>query len=411
MPLTDTAIAKAKPGERPYKLTDERGLFLLVSPIQRGGAKKSSKLWRFKYSFGGKEKLLALGAYPEVSLADARKRRDTAREMLARNIDPSEARKRDKREGERRAANSFQAVANKFVEAYSNRWSGTYTRDVRHRLRIYVFPDLGERPIAEIEAPELLDVLRKIESRGTYDILHRMHRLCGQVFRYGVATGLCARDPAADLRGALTPHKVKHMAAVSAKDLPQLLRDIDGYDGEIQTKLGLKLLALTFTRTKELIGAEWSEIDWDDALWIIPAERMKGVKGVRLDHLVPLARQSIEILEELKALNAGSGSRFIFLGRNQRQHISTNTLLYGLYRLGYHSRMTGHGFRTVASTALNEGRERGEHNFSAEIIEKQLAHEERNETRAAYNRAQYLGQRRLLMQWWADHLDELRIAR
>ncbi|MGA7324699.1 MAG: integrase arm-type DNA-binding domain-containing protein [Rhodomicrobium sp.] len=408
MPLSDTTIMKAKPAEKPYKLTDERGLFLLVSPVQRSEAKKASKLWRLRYRFAGKEKLLALGSYPEISLAEARKRRDIAREMLARQIDPGEARKKEKREGEKRAANSFKAVAEKYVNAYSNRWSSSYTRDVRHRLTIYVFPDLGERPIAEIEAPELLDVLRKIECRGTYDILHRMHRLCGQVFRYGVANGLCGRDPAADLRGALTPHKVKHMAAVTPKELPQLLHDIEAYDGEIQTKLGLKLLALTFTRTKELIGAEWSEIDWNDALWTVPAQRMKRVHGISLDHLVPLARQVIDILQELKALNAGTGGRFIFLGRNQRQHISTNTLLYGLYRLGYHSRMTGHGFRSVASTILNETRERGEHSFSAEVIERQLGHEERDDVRAAYNRAQHLIQRRAMMQWWADHLDTLR---
>ena len=406
MPLTDKAISNAKPREKAFKLSDEKGLFLLVSPVRRGGADGASKLWRFKYRFGGKEKLLALGSYPELSLADARKRRDHARELVANGKDPSEARKRDRRENQRRAANSFEAVARDYVEAYSNRWSAPYTRDVLHRLNANIFPDLADRPIAEIEAPELLDVLRKMEARGAHDLAHRMQQLCGQVFRYGIATGRCSRDPAADLKGALTPPKRKHMAAVRPEELSELLRKIDAYDGEPQTRLGLQLLSLTFVRTKELIGAEWAEFDFERALWIIPAGRMKRVRGVSLDHFVPLASQSIGVLDELKRLN-GSG-RFVFMGKNPRSHLSNNTLLYALYRLGYHSRMTGHGFRTLASTILNEARERGEHSFGKDVIEKQLAHQERDDVRAAYNRAEYLPQRILMMQWWADYLSSMR---
>jgi len=405
MPLTDMAVNKAKAREKPFKLTDEKGLFLLVSSVRRVGLKKASKLWRFKYRFDGKEKLLALGSYPELSLADARQKRDLARELVARNIDPSEARKREKRESDRRSANGFEAVAREYVEAYSNRWSASYTRDVLHRLSMYVFPDLSNRPIADIEAPDLLDVLRKMESRGAHDLAHRMQQLCGQVFRYGIATGRCSRDPAADLRGALTPPKRKHMAAIRPEELPKLLCKIDAYDGEPQTRMGLRLLALTFVRTKELIGAEWSEFNFESALWIIPACRMKRVRGVSLEHFVPLSSQALDALNQLSPLNGTA--RFVFTGKNPRSHMSNNTLLYALYRLGYHSRMTGHGFRTVASTILNEARERGEHSFGKDVIERQLAHQERDEVRGAYNRAEYLTQRTQMMQWWGDYLDSL----
>jgi integrase len=408
MALTDKAIVNAKPGLKPYKLSDEKGLFLLISPVQRSGPPKASKLWRFKYRIGGKEKLLALGAYPETTLAEARKRRDAARELVAKSIDPSEERKRERREMSQRSSNSFEAIAREYVEAYANRWSAPYKRDVLHRLNTNIFPYLANRPIAAIDALELLDVLRKMEARGAHDLARRMKQLCGQIFRYGVATGRCSRDPSADLKGALTPPKPKRMAAVKPEELPELLFKIDNYDGEPQTRFGLQLLAFTFVRTTELIGAEWAEFDFGKRLWTIPASRMKRVRGVSLDHLVPLASQSLELLDALKELNGST--RFVFAGKNLRTHMSNNTLLYALYRLGYHSRMTGHGFRTVASTILNEARERGEHSFGADVIEKQLAHEERDDVRGAYNRAQYLMQRIEMMRWWANHLASLRLT-
>ncbi len=406
MALTDKTVASAKTGEKPYKLSDEKGLFLLISPIQRNGARKASKLWRFKYRFGGKEKLLAFGAYPEVSLAEARKRRDRARELVAKEVDPSEERRRERRVLSQKASNSFEAVAREFVDAYANRWSAVYKNDVLHRLSVNIFPYIGNRPISAIEAPELLEVLRKMEGRGALDLARKMKQLCGQVFRYGLATSRCSRDPSADLKGALTPPKPKHMAAVRPEDLPELLYRIDRYDGEPQTRLGLQLLALTFVRTNELIGAEWPEFDFEKHLWTVPASRMKRVRGVSLDHLVPLSRQSLEVLHSLKELNGSM--RFVFAGRNLKAPMSNNTLLYALYRLGYHSRMTGHGFRTVASTILNEARERGAHRCGADVIERQLAHQERDDVRGAYNRAQYLLQRVQMMQWWGDHLDSLR---
>jgi integrase len=268
---------------------------------------------------------------------------------------------------------------------------------VLRRLESNIFPALGARPIAQIDAPELLAAVRRIESRGAYDLAHRVLQVCGQVFRYGIATGRCTRDLAADLRGALTPHVKKNQAAVRPEELPALIRSIATYDqlGDRQTMLALRLLALTFVRTGELIGATWTEIEREAALWIIPAARMKA----RAEHLVPLSRQALAILEELRELCRGS--RFVFPGRNRDKPISNNTMLFALYRLGYKGKMTGHGFRAVASTILNE------QGWRPDVIERQLAHAERNEVRGAYNRAEYLPERVKLMQAWADYADAI----
>lgn len=276
-------------------------------------------------------------------------------------------------------------------------WVSHHASDVLRRLEANLFADLGARSIAEITAPDLLAAVRKIEHRGAHDLAHRVLQVASQVFRYGVATGRCERDPAPDLRGALTPHKSKSQAAVKLDDVPALLRAIGEYDriGDLQTKLALQLLALTFVRTGELIGAEWSEIDVDGATWIVPAERMK----MRTEHVVPLSRQAIDVLRELKAL-AGA-SRFVLPGRNPDKPISNNTMLFALYRLGYKRKMTGHGFRAIASTMLNEAGTR------PDVIERQLAHCERNAVRGAYNRAEHLQERRAMMQQFADMLDAL----
>jgi integrase len=368
-------------------------MFLLVKP-------NGSRLWRLKYRFGGKEKLLALGAYPDVGLKDARERRDEARRLLADGRDPGVAKAEMKHALHSHGQNSFERIAREFAENQGDRWEKRHALDVVHRLEKYIFPDLGARPIAEISPRELLAVVRKIEARGATELAHRMVQTCGQVFRYGVANSLCDRDVAADLRGALIPHVKKHMPAVRPEDLPELLAAIASYDGDPVTRLGLQFLALTFVRTAELIAAEWSEFDIRRTLWIIPGPKMK----MKDEHLVPLSRQALAVLEELRAIN-GERSRFVFAAANRRKHISNNTLLYALYRLGYHSRMTGHGFRAVASTILNETREHGEHPFSFEVIERQLAHLERNAVRAAYNRAEYILERREMMQWWGDFLD------
>lgn len=390
--LTDVLIRKAKAPAKPTKLMDERGLFLMLTPS--GG-----RWWRFRYSYAGKEKLLSLGTYPDVSLKAAREARDDARKMLGKGIDPSAVRQEEKRAKVEAGANIFAAVAREWLENVKPKWSAVYHSDTEKRFEAYVFPDIGRRPIAELAAPELLAVLRKIEARGTVETAHKVARACGQVFRYGIATGRCDRNPTADLRDALKSRsKVKHMAALPASELPDFLRKIDGYDGELQTRLALRLLALTFVRTNELRGATWAEIDLDKAEWTIPAERMK----TKAPHHVPLSEQAVEAFRMLQAINGKW--RWVFAGRAPSTPMSKNTVLFALYRLGYHGRMTGHGFRALASTALNEM------GFRPDVIERQLAHVEKNAVRAAYHRSQYLEERTAMMQAWANHLDAQRTA-
>jgi integrase len=391
--LTTTAIRNAKPQRTQYKITDGGGLFILIAPS--GG-----KWWRLKYRHGGREKLLSLGTFPDTSLAEARDRRDSARKVLADGADPSEQRKAEKREAVGRAINSFEAVAREWYGKQATLWTPKHSADVLRRLEGNLFPQLGALPISEIDAPALLAAVRTVESRGAHDLAHRMIGVAGQVFRYAIACGRCKRDPSRDLRGALTPHKPRNQHAIKQDELPALLSAIDGYPavGEKQTALALRLLCLTFVRTAELIGAEWAEIadlEGKAPTWIIPAERMK----MKLEHMVPLSWQAVAILRELRAI-AGD-SRYILPGRNRDKPISNNTLLFALYRLGYKGKMTGHGFRAVASSLLNET------GYRPDVIERQLAHKERNKTRASYNRAEYLPERRAMMQRWADTVDQL----
>jgi integrase len=403
MPLTDAEVRNTKPSNKVQYLFDTSGLYLQINP-------KGTRWWRFKYRFEGKAKLLSLGVYPEVGLKKVRAAHIEARKLITSGIDPSEKRKqtkaatKQKQEMARRVAegipleNSFQAVALEWFDKQTHTWVPHHAKDVKRRLEINIFPYIGAYQIAEIEAPELLSAIRIIDKRGAYDLAHRVLHVCSQVFRYGVATGRCRRDPSPDLRGALTPHKKKNQAAIQPEELPDLLRAIEGYDetGNIQTRLALQLLALTFVRTSELIGAVWTEFDLNKAVWIIPAERMK----MRTPHVVPLSSQSLGILNELKQI-AGD-SNYILPGRNPGKPVSNNTMLFALYRLGYKGRMTGHGFRAVASTILNETG-----SFRPEVIELQLAHCERNEVRSAYNRAKYIEERKIMMQWWGNHLKEV----
>jgi integrase len=392
MTLTATAIRNTKPGTKAKRLWDSGGLYLEIAPS--GG-----RWWRFAYRYGGKRKLLSLGVLKDVSLADARERRDEARKLLANGVDPSANRKEQKQQIADRAANSFEAVAREWYAKQAKVWVQRHAADVLRRLEGNLFGELGARPIAEITAPELLAAVRKIEGRGAHDLAHRVLQVASQVFRYGVATGCCQRDPAPDLRGALTPHKARNQPAVKPDEVPALLRAIYDYEkiGDRQTALALRLLALTFVRTGELIGAEWSEfrLDGHQPVWIIPAGRMK----MRNEHVVPLSRQAVEVLRELRSLSAKSS--FILPGRNDDVPISNNTMLFALYRLGYKRRMTGHGFRAVASTILNES------GFRPDVIERQLAHCERNDVRGAYNRAEYLAERTRMMEQYADMLDAM----
>lgn len=377
-------------GKAIRKLHDGGGLYLWV--YADGG-----KFWRLRYRLGGKEKSLSFGAYPQVSLKDARAKRDEQRKVLDADLDPSAERKATNLRKKLANVNSFEAVAMEWYNKQVHTWVEHHASDVKRRLENNIFPTLGKRPIDQINALELLETVRKIEARGAYDLAHRVLQVCGQVFRYGIATGRCTRNLSTDLRGALTPHVKKHQSAVRPEELPDLLRAIAKYDetGDKQTRLALQLLAQTFVRTNELIGAEWVEFDPDNALWIIPAGRMK----MKTEHVVPLARQALVILAELKEIS--SGSRFVFPGRNRDKPISNNTMLFALYRLGYKGKMTGHGFRAVASTILNET------GFKPDVIERQLAHCERNEVRGAYNRAEYLAERKKMMQHWADYLDSV----
>lgn len=372
------------------KLHDGDGLYLWVYLDGR-------KYWRMRYWQASKEKSLSLGVYPQVSLGDARKKRDELRRQLQADLDPSAERKAAFLRKKLANVNSFEAVAREWYDKQLHTWVAHHASDVKRRLENNIFPALGKRPIDQIDALELLEPIRKIEARGAYDLAHRVLQVCGQVFRYGIGTGRCSRNLSADLRGALTPHVKKHQSAVRPEDLPILLRAIATYDetGDKQTRLALQLLAKTFVRTNELIGAEWAEFDLDHALWIIPAKRMK----MKAEHIVPLARQALTILAELKELSGSS--RFVFAGRNRNKPISNNTMLFALYRMGYKGKMTGHGFRAVASTMLNET------GFNADVIERQLAHCERNAIRGAYNRAEYISERKRMMQHWADDLDKL----
>ena len=394
MPLTDAAIKNAKPSAKPIKLSDEKGLFLLISPA--GG-----KWWRLKYRFGGKEKLLSLGVYPDVSLRDARQRRDDARKLLANGIDPGENRKIQKAAKSEQSANSFEVVAREWFAKFKPGWADTHSDKIIKRFENDVFPWLGSRPIAEITAQELLQCLRRIENRGALDTAHRAHQNFGQVFRYAVQTGRAQRDPSGDLRGALPPARQEHYASITEpKAVAELLRAIDGFRGTFIVQCALKLAPLLFVRPGELRNAEWSEIDLEKAEWNIPAERMK----MRISHLVPLSIQVVETLRELHALT-GDG-RYVFPGaRTNGRPMSSAAVNAALRRLGYDTKteITGHGFRAMARTILHQ-----EMGIAPEVIEHQLAHRVPDALGTAYNRTKFLPERRKMMQQWADYLDKLK---
>ncbi|WP_322062379.1 tyrosine-type recombinase/integrase [Paraburkholderia sp. J63] len=391
MPLSDTTIRGAKPGVKPVKLSDAGGLYLLLTP-------SGSRLWRMKYRFAGKEKLLALGAYPTVSLKDARHRRDEARKKLAAGYDPGEARKAEKATAKDRAANSFEVIAREWFELTKGKWEAEYASLIMHRLERDMFPSMGGRPIAEITAVELLAALRRIEKRGAIDTAHRALQKCGQIFRYAVVTGRADRDPTADLREALKPAPKQHYASIKdPKAVGALMRAIRDYVGGFETKCALLIGILTFVRPGELRKAEWTEFDLDHAEWRLPAVRMKMGE----QHIVPLSTQSLTILKDLHSVT-GHG-RYLFPSvRTASRPMSENTVNAALRRLGYtREEMTGHGFRSTASTLLNEL------GWHPDAIERQLSHGERDEVRGAYNFAEYLPVRKKMMQAWADHLDQL----
>lgn len=394
MALTDTACKNAKcpPDKARTRYADSGGLYLEVMPT--GG-----KLWRWKYRFLGKEKRLAIGAYPVVTLAQARRVRDDARVVLNTGQDPVQSKKDAKLAARVRLDTNFELVARAWFEHWKGPRSPRHSDYVLRRLEADVFPELGRRAIVDVTAPMLLAMAKKIEARGALDIAKRALQTCGQIFRYAVAHGIVERNPAADVKptDALKPRKKAHYARLDARELPELLRKIHVYQGTPYTRLAMELMALTFVRTGELINAHWSEFDIGAAEWRIPGERMK----MRTPHIVPLAKQTLQLLAYLREIKGMSD--LLFPGeRDHEKPMSNNTILGALDRMGYKGRMTGHGFRGIASTILHEQGHRHD------IIELQLAHQERDEVSAAYNFATYLPQRRKMMQNYADQLDRLR---
>jgi len=391
MALTAIEASKARATDKPQKLADGGGLYLLIHP-------NGSKYWRLDYRFAGKRKTLAVGVYPDVTLSDARERREAARKVLANGADPSAVKKAQKAAVVALAENSFEIVAREWLSKFSKNWKESHTRTTTLRLVNDVFPWLGARPIGEIDAPELLTVLRRIESRGALEAAHRVSAICGQVFRYAIATGRAQRDPAADLRGSLPPHRGKHLAAITEPvQIGKLMRDIEGYRGSFTVRCALRLAPMVFVRPIELSRAEWAEIDLDKAEWRIPADKMK----MKALHIVPLSTQALAILRELHPLT-GSGHYLFPNVRTSTLSMAGNTILAAIRSMGYTSaEMTAHGFRHMASTLLNE------QGFNADAIERQLAHKASG-VRATYNAAEYLPERRRMMQYWADYLDGLK---
>lgn len=391
--LNAARIKNAKPRARAYKLTDALGLYLFVSPA--GG-----KLWRFKYRFGGAEKLLSFGRWPEISLVDARERRDAARKQVAMGIDPGVAKKAEKEAVRNEGKDSVEVVAREWHKEFLRTWSDQYAAAIMDRMERDVFPWLGSRKTGNVTAPDVLKVLKKVEERGALDMAHRVKTIVSQIFRYAVATGRAERDVTVDLRGALPPVNVTHRAALTDPDeVAGLLRAIDGYHGTPVVRAALRLAPMVFVRPGELRKAEWPEMDLDGAVWTIPAVKMKSVR----DHMVPLSRQAVEILSELQPLTGGG--RYVFPGPGEKgRPMSENAVLKALRRMGYgKEEMTGHGFRAMARTILDEVLQ-----VRPEIIEHQLAHVVRDPLGRAYNRTAHLEDRRRMMQVWADYLDGLR---
>ena len=386
MSLSDIEVRKSKPGEKPYKLADSRGMFLLITPA--GG-----KLWRLKYRFGGAEKLMALGRYPDITLAQARERRDEARKQLAEGIDPMAERKgnRDPKSG-----TPFSEVAELWLAHWSPDKTSRHARTVKERIKANILPAIGSRPVSEIEAPELVAMAQSIQARGANEVAKRVLQTSGQIFRFAITHGHAKRNPAADFEptDALKAYKTKNQARVEVGEFPALLRDIQQYKGRYATRQAMQLMALTFVRTSELIGAEWQEFDFEKARWTIPAARMK----MRRPHIVPLSRQAIKVLDVLRPFTGSE--KLLFLGDHDRnKSMSSKAIMQALEIMGYKGRMTGHGFRGLASTILHE------QGYNHDHIELQLAHAPKDSASSPYNYALYLEPRTLMMQEWADFLD------
>ncbi|MEL5546738.1 tyrosine-type recombinase/integrase [Serratia nevei] len=392
MPLTDIKVKSAKPTEKAYKLTDGGGMYLLVKP-------NGSKYWRLKYRFVGKEKMLSIGVYPDVSLADARQKRDEARKVLAAGGDPGEVKKADKLAQKLSTENTFEAIAREWHKQKADRWSLRYRDEIIDTFEKDIFPYLGRRPIAEIKPMELLETLRRLEKRGALEKMRKVRQRCGEVFRYAIVTGRAEYNPAPDLATALATPKKTHFPFLTAEELPYFIKDLAGYTGSVITKTATQIIMQTGVRTQELRFARWEDIDFDKRLWEIPPEVMK----MKRPHIVPMSDQVVELFQSLKPITGMYP--LVFIGRNDRtKPISKESVNQVIELLGYKGRLTGHGFRHTMSTILHE------QGFNSVWIETQLAHVDKNAIRGTYNHAHYLEGRREMMQWYGDYIDGLASA-
>ncbi|ECK7391851.1 tyrosine-type recombinase/integrase [Salmonella enterica subsp. enterica] len=389
MPLTDLEIRRSKPREKPYTLNDGNGLSLLIEPNGARG-------WRFRYRFDGKPKMLSLGTYPTTSLNDARKKRDEAKKLVVTGINPSDVRKREKQDRQAEIDNTFEVIAREWYGKRLDRWSASYADEMIKTFENDVFPYIGSRPIAEIKPMELLGVLSLLDERGATEKLRKIRQRCGEVWRYAIVTGRAEYNPAPDLVSAFAPHKKEHYAFLKVDELPEFFRVLNAYSGSPLVKTAMRLQVLTGLRPGELRQGEWSEINFEKETWEVPAERMKK----RRPHCVPLPKQAICLLEQIKAITGQC--RFIFPGRIQHSKpMSEMAMNVLIRRIGYAGRVTGHGFRHTMSTVLHE------QGFNTAWIEMQLAHVDKNSIRGTYNHAQYLDGRREMLQWYADMIDEI----
>ncbi|WP_337137429.1 tyrosine-type recombinase/integrase [Morganella morganii] len=389
MTLTARQVETAKPKEKSYKLFDGGGLYLEVTA-------KGSRYWRMKYRFGGKEKKLAFGVFPTVTLAEAREMRNQAKKVLAAGGDPGEVKKEEKAIQKLSTGNTFEAIAREWHKSKADRWSLRYRDEIIDTFEKDIFPYIGKRPIAEIKPLELLETLRRMEKRGALEKMRKVRQRCGEVYRYAIITGRAEYNPAPDLATALTPPKKQHFPFLTAEELPYFLKDLAGYTGSIITKTATKIILLTAVRTQELRFARWQDIDLEKGIWEISAEVMK----MKRPHVVPLSKQVIELFNSLKPLSGHY--ELVFIGRNDhRKPISKESVNQVIELLGYKGRLTGHGFRHTMSTILHEK------GYNSAWIETQLAHIDKNAIRGTYNHAQYMDGRREMMQWYADYMDEL----
>lgn len=390
MKLTNNTCKAAKPSDKPYKLSDGKGLFLLINA-------KGAKYWRYKYRYNGSEKLLSLGIYPEVSLAEARERHQQAHKLVSDGIDPSLHKLEAKVKRSVEANNTFEAVAREWLAKKETEVKPNTYKNIEDRLEMNLFPTIGKLPISSINAPILIDALKPIEKRGALDTVKRLRQYVGQIFRFAIAHGKATYNPAPDIIDALQTRKVEHFAAMTLEELPEFIHKLDRNEARLfpQTCLALRLMVLTFTRKSELAHAKWDEINLEEELWVIPPERMK----MGQEHIVPLSKQAVSILEELHRMNGNW--EYVFPSIHKpRQHMHEDTLLRALYRLGYKGKATIHGFRALAMTTIME-----KLGYRYEVPDLQLAHSKGDKIRAAYDRTQFLDERKKMMQDWADYID------